>query len=181
MRAALHLIELLPSRAVLRSLLRFQQQPKWTKTVVAYSSLCSDSEERLALLPGNGASRISSRSSGYTARGSQTPVLRTVRESADSRGFFLHGRSTSRAAHLLSKSPMGSQVTRHLTVLRSQRWRGSCSPLVARRPRVRPSPRGRSSVAEAAGAAVSANPQWGPWLCVPFKQRPTATLRFSNA
>ena len=105
MRAALHLIELLPSRAVLHSLLRSQQQPKWTKTVVQYSSLCSDSEERLALLPGNGASRISSRSSGYTARGSQTPDLGTVRESAGSRGFFLHGRSTSRAAHPLQ--PVG--------------------------------------------------------------------------
>ena len=158
LRAVLHHIELLPSRAVLHSLLRSQQQPKWTKTVVQYSSLCSDSEERLALLPGNGASRISSRSSGYTARGSQTPDLGTVRESAGSRGFFLHGRSTSRAAHLLSKSPMESQVTRHLSELRSPRWRGSCSPLVARQPRVRASPRGRSSVAEAAGAAVSADP-----------------------
>ena len=105
MRAALHLIELLPSRAVLHSLHRSQQQPTWTKTVVQYSSLCSDSEERLALLPGNGASRISSRSSGYTARGSQTPDLGTVRESAGSRGFFLHGRSTSRAAHPLQ--PVG--------------------------------------------------------------------------
>ena len=108
MRAALHLIELLPCRALLHSLFRCQQQPKWTKTVVQYSSLCSASEERLALLPGNGASRISSRSSrssGYTARGSQTPDLGTVRESAGSRGFFLHGRSTSRAAHPLQ--PVG--------------------------------------------------------------------------
>ena len=109
-------------------------------------------------LPGHAASRVSSRSSGHTATGSQTPDLGTVREAADSRGYALHGRSTSRAAHLLSKSPMESQVTRHLPELRSPRWRGSCSPLVARQPRVRPSPRGRSSVAEAAGAAVSANP-----------------------
>ena len=68
-------------------------------TFFQHSSLRSDSEERLVLLPGNGASRISSRSSRHTATGSQTPDLGTVRESAGSRGFFLHGRSTSRAAH----------------------------------------------------------------------------------
>ena len=33
MHAALHLIELLPFRAVLHRLLRSQQQPKWTRTV----------------------------------------------------------------------------------------------------------------------------------------------------
>ena len=54
-------------------------------------------------LPGHAASRVSSRSSGHTATGSQTPDLGTVREAADSRGYALHGRSTSRPAHLLSK------------------------------------------------------------------------------
>ena len=125
---------------MLHSLLRSQQQPKWTRTVgsklkeeirrfrpkwtrnvgsklkedfwrfwnavqTSYyfprPSLRSDGEERSALLQGNGASRISSRSSGYKARGSQTPDLGTVRESAGSRGFFLHGRSPSCAAHPL--------------------------------------------------------------------------------
>ena len=56
-------------------------------------------------LPDHDASRVSSRSSVHTVTGSQTPDLGTVRESAGSRGSFLHGRSTSRAAHPLQ--PVG--------------------------------------------------------------------------
>ena len=67
--------------------------------------------------------------------GSQTPDLKTVREAGDSRGFPLHGRSASCAAHLL--------VTRHLPLLGVALSR--VTRLVARRLRVRPSKRGGSS------------------------------------
>ena len=77
----------------------------WNAVRTSYSfprpSLRSDSEESSALLPGHGASRISSRSSGHTATGSQTPDLGTVREAADSRRYVPHRLSCSRAAHPL--------------------------------------------------------------------------------
>ena len=67
--------------------------------------------------------------------GSQTPELGTVREAADSRGYAVHGRSASCAAHLL--------VTRHLSLVGVAL--STMARLVARRLRVRPSKRGGSS------------------------------------
>jgi hypothetical protein len=67
--------------------------------------------------------------------GSQTPDLGTVREAADIRGYALHRRSASCAAHLL--------VTRHLSLVGGAL--STVAQLVARRLRVRPSKRGGSS------------------------------------